>query len=138
MSLVQAEALPRWKSVPLFSIKLLLAAAFLTAGGLKLYGLPMMVENFAHIGFGQWFRYLTGTLEVLGGIIILIPSLSAFGALLLGCIMIGAIATHLFLIGGSPIPAAILLVLCATVLAAQFRQIISVVSFVSRLDRGEF
>jgi putative oxidoreductase len=138
MSLVQAEALPRWKSVPILSVKVLLAAAFLTAGGLKLYGLPIMVENFTYIGFGQWFRYLTGTLEVLGGTIILIPSLSAFGALLLSCIMIGAIAIHLFLIGGSPFPAAVLLFLCATIFVVQFRQIRSVVSFVSRLDRDEF
>ena len=48
------------------------------------------LEEFQHIGLGQWFRYFTGALELLGAFLILAPSLAAFGALLLICIMIGA------------------------------------------------
>jgi len=40
------------------------------------------------------FRYLTGTLELLGAFLILAPSLAA-RCLLLICIMIGATMTHL-------------------------------------------
>jgi membrane protein implicated in regulation of membrane protease activity len=83
----------------------------------------MMVENFEHIGFGQWFRYLTGTLEVIGAITILMPSLAAFGGVLLSCIMVGAIATHLLLIGGPAVPAAVLLILSAIVVFAHRDQI---------------
>ena len=101
MSLAAASTPPRWKSVSLWVVRGLLALAFAGAGGAKLYGVPMMVQEFEHIGLGQWFRYLTGTLELLGAFLILVPSLAAFGALLLIGIMIGAIVTHLFVIGGS-------------------------------------
>ncbi len=37
--------------------------------------------------------------------------------------MIGAVATHLLLIGGSPIPAVVLLVLSATIVVAHRAQI---------------
>jgi uncharacterized membrane protein YphA (DoxX/SURF4 family) len=103
----------------------LLALAFAAAGIAKLYGVPMLVEEFGHIGLGQWFRYLTGTLEILGAVVILVPSRAAFGALLLVCIMIGAIFTHLFVIGGSPVPALVLLVLSAIVVYAKRGQIVT-------------
>ena len=47
-----------------FWARLVLAALFLFTGGAKLAGLPAMVEVFERVGFGQWFRYLTGILEV--------------------------------------------------------------------------
>lgn len=123
MSMTDAQRPPRWKSAALWTLKGLLAAAFLSAGGAKLYGVPMMVENFQHIGFGQWFRYLTGGLEVIGAVMILTPGLAAFGAVLLSCIMVGAIATHLLLVGGSAIPALVLLALSAIVVIAHRGQI---------------
>jgi uncharacterized membrane protein YphA (DoxX/SURF4 family) len=96
-------------------VKGLVAAVFLAAGGAKLAGVPMLVEEFEHIGLGQWFRYLTGALEVAGAVAILVPSVAAFGAVLLSCIMVGAIATHLFVIGGSAAPAIVLLGLSAII-----------------------
>ena len=87
------------------------AGMFLMAGGLKLAGAPAMVQLFDAIGIGQWFRYLTGTIEVVSAILLLVPSLAFFGALALIPTMIGAILTHLFIVGGSP---AIPIVLLAT------------------------
>ena len=127
MSLAVASASPRWKSAGLWIVRGLLALAFAGAGGAKLYGVPMLVEEFQHIGAGQWFRYVTGTLELLGAILILVPSLAAFGAVLLICIMIGATVTHLFLIGGSPVPALVLLALSAIVAYAKRDQVASLV-----------
>ena len=127
MSLVAASAPPRWKSAGLWVVRGLLALAFASAGGAKLYGVPMLVEEFQHIGLGQWFRYLTGALELLGALLILAPSLAAFGAVLLICIMIGATITHLFVIGGSPVPALVLLALSAVVAYAKRDQIASLV-----------
>jgi putative oxidoreductase len=115
----------RWTSISLWAVRALLALAFAAAGIAKLYGVPMLVEEFEHIGLGQWFRYLTGTLEILGAVVILVPSRAAFGALLLVCIMIGAIFTHLFVIGGSPVPALVLLVLSAIVVYAKRGQIVT-------------
>ena len=123
MSLAAASA--RWPSVSLWVARGLLALAFLGAGGAKLYGVPMMVQEFEHIGLGQWFRYLTGALEVFGALLILTPSLTAFGALLLIGIMIGATITHLFVIGGTAVPALLLLALSALVAYAKRGQLAS-------------
>ena len=57
MSLAAASTPPRWTSVSLWVVRGLLALAFVGAGGAKLYGVPMMVQEFEHIGLGQWFRY---------------------------------------------------------------------------------
>jgi putative oxidoreductase len=124
MSMTDAEASPRWKRIALWNLKGLVAAVFLAAGGAKLYGVPMLVEEFEHIGLGQWFRYLTGLLEVAGAIGLLIPTLSAMAAVLLGGVMIGATATHLLLIGGSPVPAIVLLVTCAGIAFAERARLI--------------
>ena len=130
MSLAAASTPPRWTSVSLWVVRGLLALAFAGAGGAKLYGVPMMVQEFEHIGLGQWFRYLTGTLELLGAFLILVPSLVAFGALLLIGIMIGAIITHLFVIGGTAVPALVLLALSAIVAYAKRGQIASLTKIV--------
>jgi putative oxidoreductase len=115
MSKVVAPRRPRWTVAGLWVVRALLALTFVAAGGAKLYGVPMLVEEFHHIGLGQWFRYVTGGLEIAGAILLLAPRKAAFGALLLICIMIGATITHLFVIGGSPVPAIILLALSALV-----------------------
>lgn len=78
-----------------------LALMMIMAGTNKLRGVPMMVGLFEAIGIGQWFRYLTGGLEVLGAALLFIPRLSGVGGTLLAGVMAGAIATHLFIVGGS-------------------------------------
>ena len=56
---------------------------FVMAGGSKLAGAPTMVQLFDAIGLGQWFRYVTGTIEIGSAILLLIPSLASVGGLLL-------------------------------------------------------
>ena len=97
----------------LFILRLLAAAAFLAAGGAKLAGMPMMVAIYEHIGLGQWFRILTGMIEVISAIALLIPSLSGLAGCVLAITMCCAIVTHLFVIGGNPLPAIILLLMTA-------------------------
>lgn len=91
------------------------AAMFLIAGYGKLSGDPMMVKVFETVGLGQWFRYLTGALEVIGAILLLTPWFSGLGALLLVAVMLGAVASHLFILGGSPMMAIVLLVVTAII-----------------------
>ena len=67
------------------------------------------------MGVGRWFLYLTGALEVAGAILLLIPRTSGLGALMLAGVMVGAIVTHLFIVGGSPLAAIILLVVTGVV-----------------------
>jgi putative oxidoreductase len=102
-------------NLTIWGVQILTALAFLAAGGSKLSGAPAMVDMFEKIGFGQWFRYVTGSLEVIGALLLLLPRTAAVGGSLLAVVMIGAIGAHLFIIGGNPIPAVVLLVLAITV-----------------------
>jgi putative oxidoreductase len=102
-------------NVTIWGVQILTAFAFIAAGGSKLAGAPAMVDMFGKIGFGQWFRYLTGSLELSGAVLLLLPRTSAIGGWLLAAVMIGAVGTHLFIIGGNPVPAVVLLVLAITV-----------------------
>ncbi len=77
------------------AVSILLGLAFLGAGGSKLAGAQMHVENFARWGYPAWFQYVTGLIEVLGALMIFLPSTRFHGAVMLVCTMIGAVATHL-------------------------------------------
>jgi hypothetical protein len=98
-----------------WALRLFSAAVFLAAGGAKIAGVPMMVAIFDQVGFGQWFRVLTGIVEVGGAIALLVTASTAFGALTLAVTMVFAVLTHLFLIGGNPLPAVVLLAMTGTV-----------------------
>ena len=102
-------------NVGLWILQIGAAGMFLMVGFFKLSGDPRMVALFDAIGLGQWFRYVTGSLEVLGAVLLLIPRLSGLGALLLVGVMLGAVATHLFVVGGSPMMAIILLIVTGVV-----------------------
>ena len=115
MTITDVHMQPRWKSIAVWALRIVVATAFIAAGGAKIYGAPMLVQQFEAIGLGQWFRYVTGSLELIGAILVLSPGFAAFGGLLLSGIMAGAIFTHLTVIGGSPMPAVVLFVLSAVV-----------------------
>src|SRR3977135_4087524 len=59
--------------IALWLTQVALALMFLMAGGSKLAGVPAMVSLFDALGVGQWFRYVTGTIELTEGIAPLIP-----------------------------------------------------------------
>jgi putative oxidoreductase len=113
--------------VALWFVQIALAAMFLLAGGSKLLGAPAMVTLFKTIAVGQWFRYATGIIEVGSAIALLVPSLAAFGAVALVPTMIGAVATELFIVGDSAIPAAVLLLGAIGVVWARREQLLGIV-----------
>lgn len=119
MSTAETGAAPGWRAVALWTVKGLVAAAFLAAGGAKLAGAPALVASFESYGLGQWFRHVTGAVEVTGAIAVLVPAVAPFGALVLSATMIGAIFVHLFVAGGSAVPALVLLLLSATIAWAE-------------------
>jgi putative oxidoreductase len=96
-------------------LQVAVAAIFLFAGSKKLMADPQMVAVFAKVGVGQWFRLLTGALEVGGGIALVVPRTAAFAALGLAIVMVGATIAHLTVLGGSPALAIMLFVACATI-----------------------
>jgi uncharacterized membrane protein YphA (DoxX/SURF4 family) len=82
-------------------VQVLGATLAFVVGLAKLSGDEQMIQIFAAIGMGQWFRYLTGLIEFASAILLLIPALSGIGALLLVSTMIGAILIDILIIGGS-------------------------------------
>jgi len=104
----------RAATIALWIAQLALASMFLFAGGSKLVGASAMVDLFAAIGFGQWFRYVTGVIEISAAIALLIPSAAFFGAILLVPTMLGAATANLFL-GQSPAVPLVLLLVAAAV-----------------------
>jgi putative oxidoreductase len=99
----------------LWTVRALLALAFGAAGAAKLAGAAPMVHVFDLIGIGQWFRYVTGIVELGGAILLLVPSAGFLGGSLLLVTMVFAVMTHLLVIGGSPVPAFVLAVLSGVV-----------------------
>lgn len=107
------------KYVPLVA-RVLLTIAFVMAGGAKLAGAAAMVEVFDAVGMGQWFRYVTGIIEVGGAAMLWYKPTRILGALLLGATMVGAIMAHVLVLGPSTVPAVILGIL--TVVVIQFER----------------
>jgi putative oxidoreductase len=101
--------------VALRILQCLVAASFLMSGASKLAGALRMVELFQAIGIGQWFRYFTGGLECVCAVGLLFPRTTWISAALLAITMLGAIITHLFIVGGNPAVPIVLLVLTATI-----------------------
>src|ERR1700754_3275758 len=115
MSAVSVQHDRPTRRIGAWALQGVLAAAFLAAGSAKLAGVPFMVELFDQIGLGQWFRIVTGVVEVAGAVALVVPSFASIGALWLGFTMVGAVATHLFILHTSPMPAIVLGLLNALV-----------------------
>ena len=111
------------RNTVLLVLRGLLTLAFLAAGTAKLMGVEMMVGTFDKVGLGQWFRYVTGLIEVGSAILLWVPGFQAIAAGLLVCTMIGAVLAHLFIIGPSAVPALVLGVLAAVTLYAHRGQL---------------
>ncbi len=74
----------------------------------------MMVATFDAIGVGQWFRYLTGIIEVGAAILLWLPGRQFIGAGALSMTMIGAILAHIVILGtATMLPAIVLGILTA-------------------------
>jgi hypothetical protein len=100
-----------------------LTLVFVGAGGAKLAGVPMMVETFDAIGFGQWLRYVTGIVEVAGAALLWWPSRQVVGAAVLGATTVRAVLTHWVILGPSAVPAIVLGLVCAATLYIHRAQI---------------
>ena len=74
----------------LIGLRILFGLAFVAAGTLKLVGVPQMVAEFDVVGLGQWFRYVTGAIEIIGALLLIRSKTVLAGASLLLGISIGA------------------------------------------------
>lgn len=80
-------------------LQVLLGFVFLMAGYGKVTGSKMHVQGFNHWKLPQWFRVVTGIVELAGALALFIGifahSWAAVGALIIGITAIGGILTHL-------------------------------------------
>lgn len=95
---VQKEKESITMSVFIIVIQVALGLLFVAIGTMTATGRKMFVENFQRFGYPQWFRVVTGSLEVLGGLGLLIgiwlPWLAELASAGLSLLMLGAVLTH--------------------------------------------
>jgi len=92
------------------------ALLFLYIGLSKFSPSSMWVRLFAQIGAGQWLRYLTGTMQVAGAILLLVPRTTTIGAAMLATTLAGAIVVQVFILHTGVMalfPAALLVIVVA-------------------------
>ena len=82
------------RSIVAWVLAVLLALVFVGSGLAKLTSQAMPVAMFALFGLPSWFMYLTGLLEVVAAVLVLVARTSGIGAGLIVCIMIGATFEH--------------------------------------------
>jgi len=88
------EEVSQEKEIAFLAVSGLLTLVFLLAGGSKLSGAQMHVESFARWGYPQWFRVLTGLVEVTCAVGLWVPRVRGLAAIGLVSTMVGAIYTH--------------------------------------------
>ena len=76
-------------------LSVLLALVFTIAALPKILGAQVWVVKFMKWGYPNWLPFAIGLLELLGGILVLIPRVAKYGASVLGVVMVGAAYTHL-------------------------------------------
>ena len=67
-----------------------IALAFVVFGWDKFTTNSMWPKFFQDVGWGQWFRYFTGVVEIGGGILTFIPWTAYSGLAILACTMASA------------------------------------------------
>ncbi len=111
----------RIRLVIAWALAMLLALSFAGSGLTKLNPNQAMVERFENWGYSGSFARLIGVMETTGAILVLFPSLAAYGAGLLAVVMIGAVYTHLSTGIGDPSNAAKLMVITGILIALRAR-----------------
>ena len=86
-------------SVFIWVLRLVAAIIMLQTLYFKFTGHPQSVELFRTIGMEPWGRIGTGVLELIVSVLILLPATVWLGSALSIGLMIGAIASHVFVIG---------------------------------------
>ncbi len=74
-------------------LRVLLGALFIFASLGKLTAQAMVVSMFHSFGYPVWFMTFVGVVELIAGLAILVPRTARWGAVLIVCVMVGAIVT---------------------------------------------
>ena len=102
-----------WRHRLAWALQVPLALVFAFTAWRKFTAHPIPVETVEALGTGQWLRVAIGCAELAGAVGLLVPRLAGLAAACLALLMLGATAIHLFLIGGSPVFAMVLMLASA-------------------------
>lgn len=100
-----AEPSPTVVNYGTLGIRVLLTSALLTAGIAEYIGAETMVASFEAVGVDQWFRHVTGLIEVGGALLLWLTGLQALTAAALPGTMIGASIAYLSVLDTPIVPA---------------------------------
>ena len=71
------------RAIAAWVLRVVVGLTFLLIAATKLIGTADTVEYFEAIGWGQWFRYLTGSLDLVGAVLLFVPRCTFYGAIML-------------------------------------------------------
>ena len=123
----------RWptilKTVVVWILSVLMMLAMLAVGGGKLASVDPWPRYFAEWGYPDWFRVVTGVVQLVGAVSLLVPRIAAYGAGLLVAVMLGAVITEVVNeVGFGPVIPSIYLVLLALLFVARWPQAVTKVA----------
>jgi uncharacterized membrane protein YphA (DoxX/SURF4 family) len=87
-----------WKTARLIAAWVLgvyFAAMYIEMGWIKFDPNGFWTAAFVRWGYPPWMRIGVGVIEVVGGAMLLIPWVTSYGAMAVGLVMLGALATRL-------------------------------------------
>ena len=96
------------KTISIYAAQVLLGVIAIAAGYAKITGAGVMVQQFQLLGLGQGFLTVAGAAEIVAGLCLLLPRGGILGAVLLTCVMVGALGVtigHVASAVGQPAPA---------------------------------
>jgi uncharacterized membrane protein YphA (DoxX/SURF4 family) len=79
------------KTISIYAVQVLLGVIAIAAGYAKITGAGLMVQQFQTLGLGQGFLTVAGSAEIIAGLCLLMPRGGILGAVLLTCVMVGAL-----------------------------------------------
>ncbi len=105
------------KMIVWWALRILTAAIMIFFSIPKLTGDPMAIQMFTTLGVEPWLRYVTGVLELVGGLALLIPRTTLYGAGITALVALGAIGSHIAVLGFDfPFALAVVLLVLAAVI----------------------
>lgn len=93
---MNASRISTWSS---WILQLTIAAILLQTLFFKFTAAPESVYIFSRLGAEPWGRLASGVAELVASVLVLIPASSVIGALLALAIMLGAVLSHLAVLG---------------------------------------
>lgn len=105
----------RAATITLWVLQIVMAGFFLISAMGKFADAEPAASTFAAIGLGDWFRNLTGVLEVAGAVALLVPRLAGVAGLAFVGLTVCAALTEAFVSGGGLVLPLVALVLCAVI-----------------------